>query len=87
MKFECTRARGYYDKARQALASLPLADRRTLIVAEIMRGVYSRILDQIESLDYKVFGRRVRISSFHRLAIAAGIWLRARLPGSLVCRS
>jgi 15-cis-phytoene synthase len=47
-------------------------------VAEIMRGVYSRILDKIERSDYQVFGPRISLSTSHRLAVAAGIWLRSR---------
>ncbi|MEK7870162.1 MAG: squalene synthase HpnD, partial [Nitrospirota bacterium] len=47
-------------------------------VAEIMRGVYSRILKKIEVSEYQVFGPRIRLTTSHRLAIAAGIWLRSR---------
>ncbi|MFO0773980.1 MAG: presqualene diphosphate synthase HpnD [Nitrospiraceae bacterium] len=78
MAFQCQRARRYYAQARSALQSLPPADRRALTVAEIMRGVYSRILDRIEGSQYQVFGPRIRLSSAHRLGLAAAIWLRAR---------
>ncbi len=78
MRFECARAQSYYDQARDALESLPATDRQALTVAEIMRGVYSRILQRIEASQYRVFGPRIRLSSLHRLAIAAGTWLRAR---------
>jgi phytoene synthase len=76
--FEAGRARRYYEKARAALESLPPTDRRALTVAEIMRAVYSRILERIEQRDHDVFGPRVRLSTSHRLALAAGVWLRAR---------
>ena len=82
MKFQCGRAREYYAKAQQVLQSLPPSDRRTLVVAEIMRGVYSRILDQIEAKNYQVFGSRVSLPSFNRLLIAFGIWLRSSLFGT-----
>lgn len=78
MQHEAARARQYYDKARAALMALPPHERRALTVAEIMRGVYSRILKKIEASDYQVFGPRIRLSTSHRLAIAAGIWLRSR---------
>ncbi len=82
MKFECSRAREYYAKAQQILGTLPPEDRRSLIVAEIMRGVYSGILDQIEATNYQVFGQRVSLSPLKRLCIAANIWLRSSLLGT-----
>lgn len=78
MQYEAARARQYYDKARAALMALPPNERRALTVAEIMRGIYSRILKKIEDSEYQVFGPRIRLTTSHRLAIAAGIWLRSR---------
>lgn len=77
MQQEATRARQYYEKARSALAALPPSERRALIVAEIMRGIYSRILDKVERSGYQVFGPRISLSTTHRLAIALSIWFRA----------
>ncbi len=79
VRFEAGRARQFYAKAQAALESLPPHDRRALTVAEIMRAVYSRILKRIERPDHQVFGPRARLATSHRLAIAAGVWLRARL--------
>jgi 15-cis-phytoene synthase len=79
VRFEAGRARQYYAKAQAALESLPASDRRALTVAEIMRAVYSRILDRIERSDHQVFGPRVRLSTSNRLALAAGAWLRSRI--------
>ena len=77
MQQEGARARHYYEKAHAALTSLPPSERRALIAAEIMRGIYSRILDKIEQSGYHVFGPRISLSTSHRLAIALGIWFRA----------
>jgi phytoene synthase len=79
MQFESARARGFYDKAQAAIDAMPAHDRRALTVAEIMRGVYVRILGRIERSGYRVFGPRISLSPSHRLAIAAGVWLRSRL--------
>ncbi len=79
MRFECVRAREFYQKAREAVDRMPADDRRALTVAEIMRGVYSRILDRIEASGYRVFGPRVSLAPSYRMAIAAGVWLRSRL--------
>lgn len=78
MAFECARAYQFYDKARATLEALPAADRRALLPAEMMRGVYARILDRIERAGYRVFDARISVPPFARLAIAAGIWLRSR---------
>ena len=77
--FESKRARTYYGKAQAALEGLPKSDRRALSVAEIMRAVYSRILERIDRPDHAVFGPRVRLSTSHRLALAAGVWFRSKL--------
>lgn len=77
MKFECARARSYYQQAQDILQTLPASDQKALVVAEIMRGVYSTILHKIESQNYPVFGPRTRISSIQRLGIATGIWFRS----------
>ncbi len=77
MKFECARARSYYQEAHDILQTLPASDQKALVVAEIMRGVYSTILQKIEAQNYPVFGPRTRISSFQRLQIAIGIWIRS----------
>lgn len=78
MKFECARARHFYDRAREAVESMPKEDRRALTVAEIMRGVYSRILDRIERSGFRTLDARLSLPSSQRLAIAAGVWLRSQ---------
>jgi phytoene synthase len=79
MRRETARARHYYDRAQVALMALPRSERQALTVAEIMRGIYSRILGKIERSDYRVFGPRISLSTPHRLAIALNIWLRSRI--------
>jgi phytoene synthase len=77
MRQEADRAYQYYAKARAALTSLPRHERRALTVAEIMRGIYFRLLQKLERSDYRVFGPRIRLSTGQRAAIAAGIWIRS----------
>lgn len=78
MQRETARARHYYDKAHAAFMALPQSERAALTVAEIMRGIYGRILTKIEQSDFRVFGSRIGLSTTHRLAIALSIWLRSR---------
>jgi phytoene synthase len=78
MEYEASRAHHYYKRADAALKELPSQERRALAVAEIMRGVYSRILERIERSNYQVFGPRITLSTTHRVVIALRIWLRSR---------
>jgi 15-cis-phytoene synthase len=78
MEYEASRAHHYYKRADAALKGLSPFERRALTVAEIMRGIYSRILDQIERSNYQVFGQRISLTTTQRLIIALRIWLRSR---------
>jgi len=78
IRFEVKRAKDFYAKAQTALNCLSKRDRRALTVAEIMRAVYSCILDRIERPDHAVFGPRARLSTSNRLALAAGVWFRSK---------
>ena len=73
LQFECDRAHDYYRRAR---ASLPRADARRMVAAEIMGGIYLAILRRVERAGYDVFARRIRVPRPYRALIAAGIWAR-----------
>ena len=72
MDFECRRAREYYDRAEDALTA---DERPMLLPAEIMRAIYHLILKQIETSQYQVFGPRISLPPWRRLAIAVKVWL------------
>lgn len=74
MAHECGRARKYYEKAER---ELPRVDRRRMVAARIMAGIYHGILDRIESSGYAVFGGKVRVPRPRRAVIAAAVWMRA----------
>ncbi len=78
LRFEVVKAHEYYAKAQAAFESLPAQEQQALAVSEIMRAFYSRILKKIDKPEHRVFGPRVRLSAPHRLALAAGVWLRSR---------
>ena len=79
LEFECARARDCY---RRASASLPPADARSLVAAEIMGGIYFEILERIERAGYDVFRERIRVPRPYRALIALRIWARSFLPRS-----
>jgi phytoene synthase len=69
---ECGRAREFYARA---VAARPAEDRRRLIAAEIMRGVYFETLKRIERGGYDVFTSRVRVPRPRQALIAVRQWL------------
>ncbi len=73
MRFQMERARQFYAAAQ---AILPQEERRTMLAAEIMSAIYSRILDRIEARGYDVFSDRVRLSDAQRLRLAFVCWAR-----------
>jgi phytoene synthase len=77
MRFQADRTHAYYRAAR---AALPRADRRRLAAAEIMGVIYRALLRAIEARRFRVFERRIRLSTSRRLALAAGVYIRAQLP-------
>ena len=74
LRFECERARRYYQAAAE---QLPRADAYSLVAAEIMGAIYFEILQRIERQGYDVFSERVRVPRPQRAAIALRVWLRA----------
>ena len=74
LEFECARARESYAKAERLL---PREDRRSLVAAEIISGIYRAILDRIERSGYDVFSTTVRVPRPRRAVIAASTWARS----------
>ncbi len=79
MRFECNRAREYFDLARDALKD---EDKYYFFAARIMWSIYAHTLRRIERSHYNVFARRISISKFLKLLIAFRYWLSHRLKYS-----
>ncbi len=75
MQFETERAREFYARAR---AALPPAERRALTAAEIMRGVYSRLLARMERAGFHVFTQRYSLSRLEKFGIIVGALVRSK---------
>ena len=76
LQHQARRARDYYARAA---GTLPPADARQLVAAEIMGAIYRAILDRIERRDFDVFSSVVRIPRPRRALIAAATWGRTML--------
>jgi phytoene synthase len=72
--FQADRAFSFYDEA-----ILPEEDRRSMIAAEIMRGVYSRILWKMKRDGYRVFEKRYRLNGAEKALSIAKTFASNRL--------
>ncbi len=71
IRFECERARSFYQRAVDVR---PVEDRKRLMAAEIMRAVYFETLRRIERRGYDVFAA-TRVPRPRQAMIAIGQWL------------
>jgi 15-cis-phytoene synthase len=82
MKFECDRARGFYQRAAELL---PESDRPTMTAALTMGRIYYRLLEQIEGVGYDVFNHQIRLHRPERFLIALDQWVRAGAGKRWMC--
>ncbi|MGH7840267.1 MAG: presqualene diphosphate synthase HpnD, partial [Candidatus Binataceae bacterium] len=75
MEFEAGRARAFY---REAGAALAPEDRPAMIAAEGMRLIYSALLERIVRSGYRVFDRRLSVSTPRKLYLVGRAWAGAR---------
>jgi phytoene synthase len=67
-------ARNFYGLAQK---TLPAADRKSMVAAELMGAVYWRLLQKLEREKYDVFGPDpLKLSKPHKLALILRSWLR-----------
>ncbi len=68
MQFQAQRARRYYDAG---VAGIPMLKPEGRFAVEIAAKVYSRILDEIEAIDYNVFAHRAVVPAREKYWITA----------------
>ena len=67
------RARHYYQLARQ---TLPPAERRNMVAAELMGTVYWQLLLKLEAHQFNVFGaQRISLSKARKISLVLNSWL------------
>lgn len=76
MKFECKRAREYYEKANESFVK---EDRKQLFPARIMQKIYFNILEKIEKMNYNVFQKKVKVSKFKKLYYTFGVYIKYKI--------
>lgn len=68
------RARYFYQRARK---TLPEADRRSMVAAELMGSVYWRLLRKLEGREFNVFGPKpTRLNKGQKLLLIFRAWYR-----------
>lgn len=72
---QSVRARDFFARAT---ATLPEADRRRFLPAEIMRAVYWELLLKIERANFDVFSEVVRVRRPRQARVAIATWWRTR---------
>lgn len=70
LELQARRAHEYFAKASR---SLPEAERRAVLAAEIMRAIYEDTLRRIEAEGFDVFSRVIRLRRVTQARIAAGV--------------
>ena len=75
MKFECERARSYFNVALEHLSE---EDKPLFLAAQIMEAIYFRILQDIERAEYNVFAKRIRLLSLTKFFITVEVWWKNR---------
>jgi phytoene synthase len=76
MRFECERAKTYFDIARSALKD---EDKYYFFAARIMWSIYAHILNKIERANYNVFEQTISLPRPLKLLITFRYWLSHRL--------
>lgn len=79
MKFECARAREYFEKANDSFVK---EDRKLLFPARIMQKIYFNILQKIEKMNYNVFAKKARVSKAKKLYYTLGVYVKYKLAGA-----
>jgi len=76
MKYQVERARYYFDSAT---ASLNLEDKKAMFAARAMQHIYYRMLNKIVDVGYDVYSKKINVSTFQKVGISLGVWVKYRL--------
>jgi phytoene synthase len=71
MRQQAERAHRHFENAA---LRLPDSDRPRLLAAEVMRGIYLKLLKRIERREFRVFERRISVPRLQQLGVALRAW-------------
>ena len=81
MQFQAQRARRYFEQSGPLLPLLPIRSRPC---SAILRGLYTQLLNRIESRRYNVYDGPVRLSTSEKLWLVSTIWTKTLLKSLLL---
>ena len=73
MRHQVARARGYFS---DAVVKLPKGERQKMVAAEIMREVYSELLDVMVADQFRVWEKSYRLTRRRKLWLAGSVFIR-----------
>jgi 15-cis-phytoene synthase len=76
MQHEAGRAEEYFTLANSAL---DLEDKRSMFPARAMQHIYHKLLTKLEDENFDIFGKRIRVNGFEKVAISVGVWAKYSL--------
>ena len=79
IRFQAVRAREFFAKAKEAFTR---EDARALVAAEIMREIYSGLLDKMEAGGFRVLEKRYSLAKPRKIAIVFRHLLKAWMGGA-----
>jgi len=76
MEFQANRAKEYFQKATE---SLDQNDKPSMFAARAMQHIYYRLLEKIIKEKYDVYNKNIKVSTFEKVGISLGVWLKYNL--------
>ena len=73
MRFQVERARDYFQRGSRLL---PLLSPRSRACPAVLHGIYSRLLDRMEAVEFNVFDERIGLSTREKLGLLAMVWVK-----------
>jgi len=76
MKHEAERAESLFSKADQLL---DIEDKHSMFPARAMQHIYHKLLTKLESENFNVYNKKIKVGNFEKVAISVGVWAKYSL--------
>lgn len=76
MRNEANRAEEFFTKANDAL---DLDDKRSMFPARAMQHIYHKLLTKIETENFDVFNKKIKVGNVEKVTISLGVWAKYSL--------
>jgi phytoene synthase len=76
MKHEADRAESFFSKADQVL---DIEDKPSMFPARAMQHIYHKLLTKLETENFNVYNKKIKVGNFEKVAISVGVWAKYSL--------